>query len=84
MDESGEEEEEERNGMEMVFRKDRVGYLAGRTIIDPEEGDAAGGGGGAREESPDLPCRVLRHATRKYDLRGCKPINSERFDGSTG
>lgn len=36
--------------MEMVFRKDRVGYLAGRTIIDPEEGDAAGGGGSAGGE----------------------------------
>ena len=58
--------------MEMALRKDRVGYLAGWMIIDPGEGDA------------DLPCRVLRHATRKYDLRGCKPINSERFDGSTG
>lgn len=82
MDESREEEEEEERGMEWKWCFDRVGYLAGRTIIDPEEGDAAGGG--AREESPDLPCRVLRHATRKYDLRGCKPINSERFDGSTG
>lgn len=60
VDESREEEEEEERGMEWKWCFDRVGYLAGRTIIDPEEGDAAGGERGRRARI----CRAAYYGTR--------------------